>query len=156
MPKTKDPVEILQEQNEYKKLVQKMMPKPKIAKDLFKAFWVGGTICTVGQVVLNFFMTYKAGMTLKEASAPTLAVMILLGAILTGLSIYHHIGEYAGAGAAVPITGFSNPVVSAAMEFKREGFVLGMGAKIFTVAGPVIVYGTLAGVAVAFLKWIIK
>ena len=72
------------------------------------------------------------------------------------LSIYHHIGEYAGAGAAVPITGFSNTVVSAAMEFKREGFVPGMGAKIFTVAGPVIVYGTLAGVAVAFLKWIIK
>lgn len=107
-------------------------------------------------MVLNFFMTYKDGMTLKEASAPTLAVMILLGAILTGLSIYHHIGEYAGAGAAVPITGFSNTVVSAAMEFKREGFVLGMGAKIFTVAGPVIVYGTLAGVAVAFLKWIIK
>jgi len=155
MPKTKDSVELLNEQNEYKKLVKQMSPKIKLGQDLFKAFWVGGVICTIGQIVLNFFMTYKDGMTLKDASAPTLAVMILIGAVLTGLSIYHHIGEYSGAGAAVPITGFANTVVSAAMEFKREGFVLGMGAKMFIIAGPVIVYGTLAGVIVAFIKWMI-
>ena len=155
MPKTKDSVELLNEQNEYKKLVKQMSPKIQLGQDLFKAFWVGGVICTIGQIVLNFFMTYKDGMTLKDASAPTLAVMILIGAVLTGLSIYHHIGEYSGAGAAVPITGFANTVVSAAMEFKREGFVLGMGAKMFIIAGPVIVYGTLAGVIVAFIKWMI-
>jgi stage V sporulation protein AC len=80
--------------------------------------------------------------------------MILIGVVLTGLSIYHHIGEYAGAGAAVPITGFANTIAAAAMDFKREGYVLGMGAKMFIIAGPVLVYGILAGVTVALIRWL--
>ncbi|MEA4882184.1 MAG: SpoVA/SpoVAEb family sporulation membrane protein [Clostridia bacterium] len=139
---------------QYRKLAESIMPKPPLARDLAVSFVVGGMICAVGQGVLNAFMA--TGMTQEEAVAPTLAAMILIGAILTGLSIYHHIGEYAGAGAAVPITGFSNTVAAAAMEFKREGYILGMGAKMFIIAGPVLVYGIVSGITVAFIRWLYK
>ncbi len=135
----------------YKELVQKRKPKPRYLRNVLVAFVVGGAIAALGQLVLGFLMS--RGLDLNGASAPTLAVMILVGVIATGLGVYDELGEFAGAGAAVPITGFANTIVAAAMDFKREGWVLGMGAKMFIIAGPVIVYGTLAGVAVAFIKF---
>lgn len=156
MPKTIDPVELLKKQKEYEKFVNSRVPKPNILFNLFKAFVVGGGICVVGQVVLNFFMGYKEGMDIKAATAPTLAVMIFLGSFFTAISLYHNLGEFAGAGAAVPITGFSNTISSAAMEFKREGYILGMGSKMFIIAGPVLVYGILSGIIVAAIKWLVS
>lgn len=141
------------EKRAYQALVNARSPRPNLAVDLTRAFVVGGLICVVGQIILNLFI--GAGYTMDEAVAPTLATMILIGSVLTGLSIYHHIGEWAGAGAAVPITGFANTVVAAAMEFKREGYVLGMGAKMFVIAGPVLVYGIVSGFTVALLRWLI-
>ena len=138
------------EQAQYQRLVA-VRSKPPLVRNLVAAFVVGGLISVLGQAVLNAFMS--TGMALDEASAPTLATMILISAVLTGLSIYHHVGEFAGAGAAVPITGFANTIVAAAMDFKREGFVLGMGAKMFIIAGPVIVYGIVAGVLVSAIRW---
>ncbi|MCR4426051.1 MAG: SpoVA/SpoVAEb family sporulation membrane protein [Firmicutes bacterium] len=140
------------EQAKYQRLANSLIPKPPLARNMGRAFVVGGLICAVGQGVLNAFV--NSGMSLDDAVAPTLAVMILIGAVLTGASIYHHIGEFAGAGAAVPITGFSNTIVAAAMDFKREGFVMGMGAKMFIIAGPVLVFGTVTGVFVALLRWL--
>ncbi|MGE5588352.1 MAG: stage V sporulation protein AC [Clostridia bacterium] len=136
----------------YKELVQRRKPKPRYLRNLLVAFVVGGAIAVLGQVILSFFMS--RGLDLDSASAPTLATMILVGVVATGLGIYDELGEFAGAGAAVPITGFANTIVAAAMDFKREGWVLGMGAKMFIIAGPVIVYATLAGVAVAFIKFV--
>jgi len=136
----------------YKELVQKRKPRPRYLRNVLVAFVVGGAIAILGQVVLEFFKS--RGLDLNAASAPTLAVMTLVGVVATGLGIYDELGEFAGAGAAVPITGFANTIVAAAMDFKREGWVLGMGAKMFIIAGPVIVYATLAGVAVAAIKFI--
>lgn len=114
------------------------------------AFFVGGLICLLGQVFLNIAQLLEN--TKAEASAVTLAAMILVGTILTGLGLYDEIAEKGGAGAAVPITGFANTVTAAAMEFRREGLILGMGAKMFVIAGPVIVYGILSGFFVALIK----
>lgn len=136
----------------YKELVQKRKPRPRYLRNVLVAFVVGGAIAVLGQLVLRFFMS--RGLDLDAASAPTLAVMILVGVVATGLGIYDELGEFAGAGAAVPITGFANTIVAAAMDFKREGWVLGMGAKMFIIAGPVIVYASLAGILVAFIKFI--
>jgi stage V sporulation protein AC len=136
----------------YKELVQRRKPRPRYLRNLLVAFVVGGAIAVIGQVVLTFFMS--RGLDLDSASAPTLAVMILVGVVATGLGVYDELGEFAGAGAAVPITGFANTIVAAAIDFKREGWVLGMGAKMFIIAGPVIVYATLAGVAVALIKFV--
>ena len=136
----------------YQKLASTIVPRPQLVRNAVVAFVVGGLICALGQAVMNAFVA--RGMTGDEATAPTLATMILLGVVLTGLSVYHHIGEFAGAGAAVPITGFANTVAAAAMDFKREGYILGMGAKMFVIAGPVLVYGILSGVTVALIKWL--
>lgn len=136
----------------YKELVQRRKPRPRYLRNLLVAFVVGGAIAVIGQVVLTFFMS--RGLDLDSACAPTLAVMILVGVVATGLGVYDELGEFAGAGAAVPITGFANTIVAAAIDFKREGWVLGMGAKMFIIAGPVIVYATLAGVAVALIKFV--
>ena len=114
---------------------------------------MGGGFSLIGQIVLEFVSGVER--TTDEASAITLAIMILLGAILTGLGIYDEIAEIGGAGAAVPITGFSNTVTAAAMEFRREGFILGMGAKMFVIAGPVLVYGILSGFLVALIKSVV-
>lgn len=139
-----------QEQKRYQKLAKDHAPKAPIWKNVLLAFLVGGTICLIGQVVLHFFGHVER--TSAEASATTLAAMIFLGAVLTGLGVYDDIGELGGAGAAVPITGFSNTVVAAAMEFRREGLILGMGAKMFVIAGPVLVYGILSGFFVTLIK----
>ena len=133
---------------EYQKLVQDNSPPRPIFKNMLWAFFVGGVICTVGQVVLN--IASKVENTKAEASAVTLAVMILIGTVLTAFGVYDEL-----AGAAVPITGFANTMTSAAMEFRREGVLLGMAAKMFVIAGPVIVFGILSGFIVTLIKVLI-
>ena len=140
-------------QKQYQKLVDEKAPKSKLLYDCFKAFWVGGTICLVGEIVRTLL---KSGLNLeKDAVASwTCIIMVFLGALLTGIGVYDKIGKYAGAGSLVPITGFANSITSPAMEFKPEGFVLGTAAKMFTIAGPVIVYGTVASVVYGVIYWV--
>ena len=138
-------------EREYGKLVQSMAPKSPIWKDCLFAFLIGGAICTLGQLLMNCYGKWG----LEETDAGTAASMTLvaLSALLTGLSLYDNIAKYAGAGTLVPITGFANSIAAPAVEFKTEGFVLGVGAKMFTIAGPVIVYGTAAGVVYGLIYW---
>ena len=137
---------------EYGELVKELSTNSPMGKDLVFAFLVGGSICTVGQAVMNFWSW--VGLGTEDAGTATSITMVFFGAVLTALSLYDNIAKYAGAGTLVPITGFSNAVVSPAMEFKSEGFVLGVGAKMFTIAGPVIVYGVCASVVYGFIYWI--
>ncbi len=130
---------------QYNEYVKQKTPNSKIFTNCIKAFIIGGLICVIGQIILNFFKN-KMGMDEDSAGTATSIVMVFLGALLTGLNIYPKIAKHAGAGTIVPITGFANSVVSPALEAKTEGLVLGVGAKIFTIAGPVILYGTLASV----------
>ena len=139
---------------EYDSLVKEMSPNSPLWKDVLLAFLIGGLICTVGQAVLNGFTA--VGLDEKNAATATCIAMIFLSAVLTGLSLYDNIAKYAGAGTLVPITGFANAVVSPAVEFKSEGFILGVGAKMFTIAGPVIVYGTVASVVYGVIYWIVS
>mgnify|MGYP001216079885 CR=1 FL=1 len=135
---------------EYQKYVYEKMPKSNIVKNCILAFLVGGVICTLGQVVLNIGKNYY-NLDTESAATFTSIVMIFLGAILTGIGVYDDIGKVGGAGSIVPITGFSNSIVSPAMEFKREGYVLGVGAKMFVVAGPVLVYGIGSSVLIGLI-----
>lgn len=134
----------------YKQMVQEAVPKPKFLQSMWRAFWVGGTICLIGQGVFTLFMAIEP--TKSETAAATIAGMVFIGALLTAFGVYDDIGEYAGMGAAIPITGYSNSVVASAMDFRREGFIYGLGAKTFTIAGPVIVFGIVSGFFVALLK----
>jgi stage V sporulation protein AC len=134
---------------QYKSLAQQYTPKPTIGKNLVRAFIVGGIICAIGQVIINFFASLGLGRS--EASTAATATMIFLGALLTGLGIYDEIGKFGGAGSIVPVTGFANSIVAPAMEYKREGYVLGVGAKLFTVAGPVLVYGIAASIVIGIV-----
>ena len=127
---------------EYQKMVEKKSPSSNVFKNSFKAFLIGGTICLIGQCFLSFYQTLN--LSEEMTGAATAISMIFLGVLLTGLDIYPKIAKHGGAGTLVPITGFANAVSSPAIESKTEGFVLGVGAKIFTIAGPVILYGTLA------------
>lgn len=138
-------------EKEYDALVKEMMPKSPIRKDCINAFWIGGLICVIGQ----FFINRYSDMGLSEEMAGTAASMTLvaLSALLTGLSIYDNIAKIAGAGTLVPITGFANAVAAPAVEFKTEGMILGTAAKMFTIAGPVIVYGLSASVVYGLIYW---
>lgn len=137
------------EREQYNRLAQSFQPPRPILRNTLMAFLVGGIICTVAQVILGFLLTK---MPKTQAAAMTSSAMVFLGAFLTGLGVYDEIGRFAGMGAALPITGFANSVVSPAMEFKREGFVLGVSARMFQVAGPVIVYGSLSALIVSILR----
>ena len=139
-------------EKEYAKLVKKMSPKSPIWKDCFNAFWIGGLICALGQLIKNGYLALE--LSEKAASTAMSMTLVALSALLTGLSLYDNIAKHAGAGTLVPITGFANAVSSAALEFKTEGFILGVGAKIFTIAGPVIVYGVSASVVYGLIYWI--
>jgi len=139
-------------EREYGKLVQQMSPKSSLGKDCIFAFVIGGAICTLGQFFINLYQSLGIGKT----DAGTLASMTLvaLSALLTGFSLYDNIAKFAGAGTLVPITGFANSIAAPAVEFKTEGFILGVGAKMFTIAGPVIVYGVSASVVYGFIYWV--
>lgn len=141
-------------QQRYAQLVERLSPKSDFAQGLFRAFWVGGVICMIGQGINDIFcLGLKWGA--QACATGTSICLIFLSALLTGIGVYDKIGKYAGAGSIVPITGFSNSVVSPAMEFRREGLVMGVGAKLFTVAGPVLVYGISASIAVGVIYWVI-
>ena len=129
-----------------------MAPKSPIIKDCFNAFWIGGLICAIGQLILNGYTAL--GLDETNAGTATSMTLVALSALLTGFSLYDNIAKHAGAGTLVPITGFANAIAAPAVEFKTEGFILGVGAKIFTIAGPVIVYGVSASVVYGFIYWI--
>ena len=139
---------------EYTKLVEKQAPKTKKLINLFKAFITGGAICTVGQLFMNLFKCF--GLEKDIVSALTAIVMVFLGAFLTGLNVYDEIGKFGGAGSAVPITGFANSIVSPAMEYKSEGFVMGVGGKMFVIAGPVLVYGISSSIIAGIFYYLFK
>ena len=129
---------------EYQAYVKEKAPSSPIVRDCLRAFLVGGLICTLGQAIQNGWLA--AGLTKDDAGAATACSLVLLSAVLTGLNVYSNIGRFGGAGSLIPITGFANAVVSPAIDFKAEGIVTGMAAKMFTVAGPVIIFGSLASV----------
>lgn len=137
----------------YLKYVSAVSPKTNEARSLFRSFWVGGLICCIGQSI-RYFFEYAIGLSGDELAAYVSAVLIFLGAILTGFGVYDRIGKYAGGGSIVPITGFANSVVSPAMEFKTEGFVYGVAAKMFVIAGPIIVFGIASSVLVGIIYYI--
>lgn len=131
-------------QKDYQKYVQSLTKKSPLAKNTALAFLVGGTICVVGQLVMNGWLA--AGLEQDAAGTATSCSLVALSALLTGLNLYNKIARFGGAGTLVPITGFANAVVSPAMDFKSEGLIAGMAARMFVIAGPVIVFGTLASV----------
>lgn len=139
-------------EREYGKLTKELSPPSPLGKDCICAFAVGGLICTLGQGLMNLYLSLGA----DKADAGTLASMslVVLSALLTGFSLYDNIAKFAGAGTLVPITGFANSIAAPAVEFKTEGFILGVGAKMFTIAGPVIVYGVSASVVYGLIYWI--
>ena len=139
-------------EKEYGKLVESMSPKSPKWRDCLNAFWIGGLICLLGQLLMNWY----ENMGLEQTAAGTAVsiTLVSLSALLTGLSLYDDIAKHAGAGTLVPITGFANAISAPAVEFKTEGFILGVGAKMFTIAGPVIVYGVSASVVYGLIYWI--
>ena len=139
-------------EREYGRLVQKMSPNSPMGKDCLNAFWIGGLICTLGQVFVNWYGSL--GLSKTDAGTAASMTLVVLSALLTGLSLYDNIAKFGGAGTLVPITGFANAIAAPAVEFKTEGFVLGVGAKMFTIAGPVIVYGVSASVVYGIIYWI--
>ena len=139
-------------EKEYAKLVKDMSPKSPIWKDCLNAFWIGGLICAIGQLIMNGYLAL--GLAKEDAGTAMSMTLVFISALLTGLSLYDNIAKHAGAGTLVPITGFASAVSSAAIEFKTEGFILGVGAKIFTIAGPVIVYGVSASVVCGLIYWV--
>ena len=138
-------------EKQYARLVKELSPPSPIGKDCLWAFVVGGLICTLGQLAINAYTAL--GLEKTDASCAASMTLVVLSALLTGLSLYDNIAKHAGAGTLVPITGFANSMVSPAIEYKTEGFILGVGAKMFTIAGPVIVYGTIASVVYGVVYW---
>ena len=139
----------LDTKQDYQNYVDKKSPNSPIIKNCFNAFWVGGLICTLGQVIMNICKSRG----LDEATSGTIVSILLIGisAFLTALNIFNRIGKFAGAGSLVPITGFANSIVAPAMEYKSEGYVMGVGGKMFTVAGPVLVFGISASIIVGII-----
>ena len=139
-------------EKQYGALVARMAPKSPMWRDCLNAFWIGGLICVVGQIFMNCYGAW--GLEKQDAGTAASMTLVALSALLTGLSVYDDIAKHAGAGTLVPITGFANAIAAPAVEFKTEGFVLGVGAKMFTIAGPVIVYGLAVSVVYGFIFWL--
>ena len=137
----------------YKQYADSRAPRSPVAKDCTRAFLVGGLVCCIGQALTDIY-TKLCGMEKQDAGTLTAATLVLVAAILTGFGVFDRIAKFAGAGTLVPITGFANAVVSPAIDAKSEGLILGVGAKVFSVAGPVLLYGTLAGTAYGVVYWI--
>ena len=138
---------------QYDQLVKRLTPNSNYLQGYVRAFWVGGLICVIGQLI-SIAGEEWLGMTDASASMLTSVVLIFLGTTLTGLGVYDDIGRYAGAGSIVPITGFANSIASPAIEFRREGLVMGVGAKLFAVSGPVLVYGIVSSIVVGIIYWL--
>lgn len=137
-------------QANYQQLVSKTKPKPNLVKNALMAFLCGGLVCVIGQGFIDFFASVMK-ISQQEAGNPAAVAMILLGALLTGFGVFDNLAVYAGAGLAVPVTGFANSIVSAALEYKREGFILGIGSKMFILAGSVITYGVVTAFFVGLI-----
>lgn len=142
------------DEKKYAQLEQQTSPKTPLLRNVIFAFLTGGTICLIGQFISLFFMTFF-DFTERTASNPTVATMVFLAMLLTGFGQYKKIGQFGGAGSAVPITGFGNAVISAAIEHKSEGYVLGVGGNMFKLAGSVILFGVFSAFAVALVKTIL-
>ncbi len=140
---------------QYQELVGRLSPKSDMLRGIIRSFWTGGLICVIGQGI-NDFYNYGLGLGADSTAAATSMTLILIAALLTGLGVYDRIGKYAGAGSIVPITGFANSVIAPAMEFRREGLVMGVGAKLFTLAGPVLVYGISSSIIVGLVSCILN
>lgn len=138
------------EAQEYQDMVNQTKPKPTVVKNCIWAFIVGGLICTLGQVIMNFFSAQ--GLSKLDAGSATAVVLVFLAALFTGLGWYDVLGKHAGAGSIVPITGFANAIVASAMEYKREGYIFGVGARIFSVAGPTLVFGFAVAIVIGLIK----
>lgn len=141
----------LNRQVEYNIYVQQKIPKPNYLKNCLWAFFVGGILCVIGQLIKNSLE--NCGLSKEQVNSALPIILIFIGAFLTGLGIYDKLGKRAGAGSIVPITGFANSIVSPAMEFKREGYIFGVGAKIFILAGPVLVYGIGSSVLIGLIYY---
>lgn len=139
---------------EYKKLGDKAVPPTNSLRNFAGAFLIGGGICALGQILTEFFR--QSGFGVSESNSLTTLSLVALSALLTGLGVYDKLAKFGGGGTLVPITGFANAVVSPAMEFKSEGWILGLGVKIFSIAGPVLVYGLSASVIYGVILWLIK
>lgn len=139
-------------EKQYGKLVEEMSPKSPMGRDCLNAFWIGGLICVAGQIFMNCYESW--GLPKEDAGTAASMTLVALSALLTGLSLYDNMAKHAGAGTLVPITGSANAIAAPAVEFKTEGYVLGVGAKMFTIAGPVIVYGLAASVVYGVIYWI--
>ena len=139
---------------EYRQMNKQAAPKSPVLKNCIKAFLIGGLICALGQVIVN--LVQNAGMELKEARMICSITLIAASAILTAFNVYDNIAKHAGAGTLVPITGFANAIVSPAIEFKSEGLIVGLAAKMFTIAGPVLVYGITASILYGLILNLIK
>lgn len=139
----------------YAQLVARLSPKSDIVKGLARAFWVGGLICMIGQGITDIF-AYGLRWGAQASATATSITLIFLAALLTGIGIYDRIGKYAGAGSIIPICGFANSVIAPALEFRREGLVMGVGAKLFTLAGPVLTYGISASVIAGLITFILE
>lgn len=140
---------------DYKKNVKPYQPKPKYVRNCIRAFWTGGLICVIGQLISTFYVTYF-DFTETTAGNPTVATLILIASLLTGFGVYDKIGQYAGAGSLIPVTGFANSVTSAALEHKSEGIVLGVATNLFKLAGAVIVFGVVAAYVVGIIRLIVS
>ena len=142
-----------QGKQDYRLRVSEVCPQTNLLSGCAKAFLVGGSICVLGQVLLNFYQ--NVGMDMQTASTWVSVTLIFFSAITTGLGWYDNLGKFAGAGSIIPITGFANGVVASAIEFKKEGFILGLGSKLFTIAGPVILYGLITSSLVGVIYYLV-
>lgn len=140
--------------DQYREIVSKLTPPSRQLRGYWRAFWVGGAICCAGQALT----LWAEQLNLGEITAPmfTTSVLVFLGTTLTGIGVYDVIGKYAGAGSAIPVTGFANSMAAPAIEFQREGAVMGVGARLFTLAGPVLTYGIASSVLVGVVWWLVR
>ena len=142
----------LDAKKDYQKYVEQKSPNSPIFKNCFNAFWVGGLICTIGQIIMN--ICKSKGFSVEISGTIVSIILIGISAFLTSLNIFNKIGKFAGAGSLIPITGFANSIVSPSMEYKSEGYIMGVGGKMFTVAGPVLVFGISASIIVGLIYMI--
>ena len=150
----KNKINPIETKKTYQEYVNKKSPNSPILKNCFNAFWVGGLICTIGQIIMN--ICKERGFDQTTSGTIVSIILIAISTFLTGLNIFNKIGKFAGAGSLVPITGFANSIVSPAMEYKSEGYVMGVGGKMFTVAGPVLVFGISTSIAVGLIYLILN